>query len=256
MRAKILSALPFVAALCAMVIVVIQQVEIGKRTTRLERRLKTMKLHLDKSLGALRAELGSEENPSSRSRLRDFDSRLSRLEKNAAMGGKRLALPAAVRLKEEPRKAGAGLRAELDRLKDTVDALLREEALNTQAGKQRLQEIVSKAYDTARKTRRKRWRKIRQEATRDRLAQFADKANLSDRQLKDLRNLIDGEREKRRQIFSGVRQQKKPLLQARKEFRDLRKETTQKARDLLDEEQFDLYKKEFRRGGRRGPGRW
>jgi len=255
MREKILFTLPIVVAVAAIVVVIFQQVGISGINKRLDRRLKTLKIHLDRSVKDLREEMSEDERPSLAGRLRDFDSRLTSLERKLGQGAKTAVIPATAPPKVANPDAASGLRKEFERLRDMVDALLREEALNTRAGRKRLTEIVTKAYETARHTRRKRWRTIRDEAVKDRLTEFADKANLSDGQLKELRGLIEGERKKRRRIFRAMRERKKPLRNARKEFRALRKQTNQKAKDLLDEEQYGLYKKEFRRRrGRRG--RW
>jgi len=126
-------------------------------------------------------------------------------------------------------------RKELEALRSDVDALLTGEALGTEEGRKRFKELVREAQDEVFSERTRERVTAREEERAVRLKKFFEEARLSQTQQQDLSKLLDEEAAKRRTLQG----QRTP--QTREEMAQLRKQTDDAARRLLDNEQAKQY---------------
>jgi len=150
--------------------------------------------------------------------------------------------------------ASAGTEAQVNGLREDVDALLTGEALNTEQGRKQLHQVVRKVQEELHQERHQRWQKMREQMQKDRLSKLAKDAGLSANQVERLSSLMDSERAQRRALMQSARNGEIPFPQAMAGMRTLRQTTNQQARDFLSSSQYTAYEK--MREERRGRRRW
>jgi hypothetical protein len=123
---------------------------------------------------------------------------------------------------------------ELQQLREDVDALLTGEATSTEQGKARLRALIAE-------TQQQQWNE--RQARRDErlLQQLSEVAHLQGRQREELGKALESERTQRRELLERARGSGGDFADLRPALQALREKTDQKARELLDAEQFNQY---------------
>lgn len=169
--------------------------------------------------------------------------RIERLERQSSWRSAAAAAPAAP---SAPAPAGAAPTGDVQQLREDVDALLTGEATATEQGKARLRALIAETQQAQLAERQER----RDERI---LARLTEAAHLSSRQHDDLNKAMADERTQRRALLANGRgnpDEIRPAMQA------LRAQTDQRARQILDAEQYKQYEasRTFGRGNRGGGG--
>lgn len=222
-------------ALMAVVVVAYQHVEIRD---------------LRKSVSALkRGGADEQESQPSSDPTADLRRRMAQLEQTVARVF-RMLLSAG---RSGPAKGGKAqdLEDSVDTIREDVDALLTGEALNTRKGRKQLYRIVRRAQQEAWAERRRHWRQFRSEMFKQRMKKFADGAGLTERQYQDVMDTLNQARTKRRALFREVREGRKTHAQAVEERGRQRKETDKKLKSVMDQKQYEQYRKMRSRRRRR-----
>jgi hypothetical protein len=183
---------------------------------------------------------------------RDLEQRITSLEQTVARMFQMVL--SAGRGKAKSDTAPTGSAAQVNDLREDVDALLTGEALNTDQGRKQLHQIVRQVQEDLHQERREQWRKMRDQMHKDRLGQLAKDAGLSANQVERLSSLMDSERTQRRALMRSARRGEIPFAQVRNGMQTLRQTTDQQARDFLSSSQYTAYEKmrqERGWGGRR-----
>jgi len=130
--------------------------------------------------------------------------------------------------------APANTSAEVQQLREDVDALLTGEATATEQGKARLRALIAE-------TQQQQW--AERQAQRDEriLQQLTENARLSSRQREDLGKTLEAERTQRRNLLANARSGQGNFEDVRPALQALRAQTDQKAREILDAEQYSQY---------------
>lgn len=160
--------------------------------------------------------------------------------------------PAGAQASEVPTAPAAPSRAgaEVQQLREDVDALLTGEATATEQGKARLRALIAETQQQ---------QGIERQQRRDErlLQRLSEGANLNARQRDELGQALTAERAQRQDILAKARAEAggsfesvRPALQA------LRTKTDEKARQILDAEQYKQYtaSRSFGRGSQRPGG--
>lgn len=241
-----------VAALLALTGVVYQQVRIGGLQDRLEQTSR------DRSRENGRARLrGREDEPEVGSG--DVDDRIAALELIVTRLSR-----LAMRGTGQPGGGteGGALQleaadADLEALREDVDALLVGEGLSSERGRTRLREAVREVQEQMSEERRREHRQRRQTEREERLRTFASENRLSASQLEALMSLLSEASTQREEIFEQVRAGEKTRDEARTEVRAAREQTDEEIRELLDAPQYEAYeqlRQDERGGGGEGGG--
>jgi hypothetical protein len=133
-----------------------------------------------------------------------------------------------------PVAAPTAAAGEVHQLREDVDALLTGEATSTEQGKARLRELIAETQQQ---------QMIERMTRRDErlLQRLTENARLNSRQRDDLNKALEEERTQRRELLAKARagsgnfEEMRPALQA------LRAQTDQKAKAILDAEQYNQY---------------
>ncbi len=171
--------------------------------------------------------------------------RIERLERQSTW---RSAAPAAAPSAPAGAAAPAAAPQDVHQLREDVDALLTGEAVSTEQGKARLRALIAE-------TQQAQWAERQQRRDERILTRLTEAAHLNSRQVDDLTKALADERTQRQALLGSGRgdgnpDEIRPALQA------LRLQTDQKARAILDAEQYKQYEasRTFGRGQRGGGG--
>ncbi|MFL5353925.1 hypothetical protein [Archangium sp.] len=162
-----------------------------------------------------------------------------------------------------------GLSAEVEQLRSEVRGLVAGEALNSEGGRQYLKEMVRSVQEDMRGEQRdarmQQFQQVQaqvQAARTERMRQFVSDAKLSYSQEQELSRRMQNEDTQRQALMDAVRAGEKSPRDVRQEVRQLREQTDQSVKSVLDESQQAKYEemrreemREFRGGGG-GPGGW
>jgi hypothetical protein len=204
--------------------------------------------------------------------LKELERRVKNLEDTSLSLSKRLML-----LEQRPVvtsdggvvAVAPGLAAEVEQLRSEVRGLVAGEALNSEGGRQYLKEMVRSVQDDMRneqrEARQQQFQQVQaqvQAARAERIRQFASDAKLSYSQEQELSRRMQNEDTQRQALMDAVRNGEKSPRDIRQEVRQLRDQTDQAVKAVLDESQQAKYdemrREEMRelRGGGMGPGGW
>lgn len=178
-----------------------------------------------------------------------LSARVARLEQEASRQANPPAPRSAAAVAAAPTPAGA-VAPEVRQLREDVDALLIGEASATEQGKARLRALLAE-------TQQQQWAERGVRRDERILAQLTETANLSARQREDLRLALEAERTQRSELLSRARSGPGGAPFDGAALQALRAQTDQRARAILDAEQYAKYaaSRSFGRGGReRGGG--
>lgn len=171
--------------------------------------------------------------------------RIERLERQSTW---RSATPTAAPSAPAGAAAPAAAPQDVHQLREDVDALLTGEAVSTEQGKARLRALIAE-------TQQAQWAERQQRRDERILTRLTEAAHLNSRQVDDLTKAMADERTQRQALLGNGRgdgnpDELRPALQA------LRAQTDQKARAILDAEQYKQYEasRTFGRGQRGGFG--
>lgn len=182
--------------------------------------------------------------------LATLTARVAQLERSRARA---IALPtappaAAPAAGGPPPVVPGNLVAEVQQLRQDVDALLTGEATSTEQGQARLRSLIAD-------TQQRQWAEREERRDARIVQQLADDAHLSQAQRDDLGRAFEAERTQRRALLAGVRQGEGRSEELRSSLQALRAQTDQKARALLSADQYTKYEATRTQGrGPRGGG--
>lgn len=158
-----------------------------------------------------------------------------------------------------PRPEGAAPpevdRRQLDALRSDVDALLTGEALGTDAGRQRLKEVVRSLQDEVFAERIRERAAAREQARAERLKRFVEEARLTSTQEQDIVRALEDEGRQRQAWMEARRAGQGQGRPGFGELRALRQRTDEAAQRILSPDQYVKYE-EMRREERQDRGGW
>jgi hypothetical protein len=160
--------------------------------------------------------------------------RLGRLERIVAFRPATPSAAPAANAAAAPAAPAAPTAPELHQLREDVDALLTGEATNTEQGKARLRALIAE-------TQQQQWNERQTRRDERILQQLTDAAHLTNRQREDLGKIMEEERTQRRALLESARNGGGDFQELRPAMRALREKADQKARELLDANQFNQY---------------
>jgi predicted ATP-binding protein involved in virulence len=240
---KLWKILPIALAIVAIAVVLLQRADIRSLEARLAQQDRARPARSTASRTVEPAEATD----------RGLERRLNSLEQTVARMFQMVL--SAGRGKAKSDTAPAGSAAQVNDLREDVDALLTGEALNTDQGRKQLHQIVRQVQEELHQERREQWRKMRDQMHKDRLNRLAKEAGLSTNQVERLSSLMDGERTQRRTLMRAARRGEIPFSQVRDGMRTLRQTTDQQAREFLSSSQYTAFEKMRQEGGW-GRRRW
>ncbi len=123
-------------------------------------------------------------------------------------------------------------------IREQVDALLVRDALDTEAGRSRLKDLVRETRQQDRAERMERWQSSRQEEARQEIQRFTEAHNLSSQQTREISQLMDTEMTTMGELFRGAREEGRSHREIRTEIRQLRETTDVQAREVLSDDQY------------------
>lgn len=173
----------------------------------------------------------------------DQSDKIAKLMKRIAGLERHLVTLASIRSnnsKNVPAAPAGDINTELKRLRTDVDAVLTDEALNTEEGQQRLQEILKKTREKARQERRERNKKLFDYVRRDALDRLAEDAGISKENTDKVDNFLKDEMSEARDLRRQFRDGKIEPAEMFKKLNELREKTDNQVKDILE---GDAYKK-------------
>ncbi|MBU1219012.1 hypothetical protein KKF34_02015 [Myxococcota bacterium] len=174
----------------------------------------------------------------------DYSEKIARLMKRIAGLERHIVTLASIRAnnnnKNAPASPAGDINTELKRLRTDVDAVLTDEALNTEEGQNRLQEILKKTREKAREERRERNKKLFDYMRRDALDRLAEDAGISKENTDKVDNFLKDEMSEARDLRRQFRDGKIEPADMFKKLNELRAKTDTQVKDILD---GDAYKK-------------
>ncbi|MBN2722673.1 MAG: hypothetical protein JXR95_01235 [Deltaproteobacteria bacterium] len=130
---------------------------------------------------------------------------------------------------------------ELKNLRKDIDAVLTDEALNTEEGQKRLKEILKKSRDSSRVERRKRFDKLFNYMLQERLKKLGEENSIPSDTLEKIDSSLSSERTSFRDLRKNFRAGEIEPSEFFRKTREMREKTNNSVKGMLSDEQYKAY---------------